>query len=257
MRLACQTLCTDKVHLPLNLVQRPVPLTGVEEVDAQTGDDLASVALFLPVEGKRVEVVATEIEHRINLVLDTLAQPTLHVLIDGVEGIPATRRIAGSVFVFSYRAGADLYPGFHCFYTFIYIAHYFRQVIPAPLGKAASFAILAVVVAVGKAGGVFRIAQVVEVHTVYIIAFHHFADKAHQIFLGLRVSGVQEVLAFVGHADSAFLLGDRFFAKGSHMLAVAQRNRYHPGMAFHAALVAFGYGKSQRVVTGVSAHLSG
>ena len=41
------------------------------------------------------------------------------------------------------------------------------------------------------------------------------------------------------------------------MLAVAQRNGHHPGMALHAALVAFGYGKSQRVVAGVAAYLSG
>ena len=53
--------------------QRPVPFAGVEEVDAQTGNDLASVTLFLPVEGKGIEMIAAEIEHRINLVLDALA----------------------------------------------------------------------------------------------------------------------------------------------------------------------------------------
>ena len=202
-------------------------------------------------------MIATEIEHRINLVLDALAQPTLHVLIDGVEGIPATGGVAGSVFVFSYRAGADLYPGFHGFYTFIYIAYYFRQVVSAPLGKAASFAVFAVVVAVGKTGGVFRIAQVVEVYPVYIVAFHHFADKAHQVLFGLRMSGIQEVFAFVGYADGAFLFGDGLFTEGGYMLAVAQRDGHHPGMALHTALVAFGYGKSQRIVAGVAAHLSG
>ena len=255
--LARQTVGADKVHLPFNLVQRPVPFAGVEEVDAQTGNDLASVTLFLPVEGKGIEMIATEIEHRINLVLDALAQPTLHVLIDGVEGIPATGGVAGSVFVFSYRAGADLYPGFHGFYTFIYIAYYFRQVVSAPLGKAASFAVFAVVVAVGKTGGVFRIAQVVEVYPVYIVAFHHFANKAHQVFFGLWMSGIQEVFAFVGYADGAFLFGDGLFTEGGYMLAVAQRDGHHPGMALHTALVAFGYGKSQRIVAGVAAHLSG
>jgi hypothetical protein len=39
--LARQTVGADKVHLPFNLVQRPVPFAGVEEVDAQTGNDLA------------------------------------------------------------------------------------------------------------------------------------------------------------------------------------------------------------------------
>lgn len=41
------------------------------------------------------------------------------------------------------------------------------------------------------------------------------------------------------------------------MLAVAQWDGYHPGMALHAALVAFGYGKGQWVVAGIAAHLSG
>lgn len=36
-----------------------------------------------------------------------------------------------------------------------------------------------------------------------------------------------------------------------------QRDGHHPGMALHTALVAFGYGKSQRIVAGVAAHLSG
>ena len=41
------------------------------------------------------------------------------------------------------------------------------------------------------------------------------------------------------------------------MLAVAQWDGYHPGMALHTALVAFGYGKGQWVVAGIAAHLSG
>ncbi len=110
----------DKVHLPFDLVQRPVPFAGVEEVNAQTGNDLASVTLFLPVEGKGIEMIATEIKHAIYLVLDALAQPTLHVLIDGVEGIPATGGVAGSVSVFSYGQVLTFTQGFMAF-TPLYI----------------------------------------------------------------------------------------------------------------------------------------
>lgn len=49
---ACQTMCTGEVYLPLYFVYRPVAFIGVEEVDAQSGNNLPSVTLFLPVECK-------------------------------------------------------------------------------------------------------------------------------------------------------------------------------------------------------------
>ena len=45
----------------------------------------------------------------------------------------------------------------------------------------------------------------------------------------------------------------RLRTESGDMLAVAQRNGYHPGMAFHTAFMALGYGEGKRVVTGVAA----
>ena len=57
---ARQAVCTGEVYLPFHLVHSPVAFAGVEEVDAQSGNNLPAVALFLPVEGERIETVAAE-----------------------------------------------------------------------------------------------------------------------------------------------------------------------------------------------------
>jgi hypothetical protein len=94
VRFACQPVGADEVHLAFHLFGGPVTFVGVEEVDTESGDDVASVALFLPVEGKRIKTVAPEIHHRVDLVLDAFAQPALRILIDSEEGIPAFRGVA-------------------------------------------------------------------------------------------------------------------------------------------------------------------
>ena len=217
---ACQTMCTGEVYLPLYFVYRPVAFIGVEEVDAQSGNNLPSVTLFLPVECKRVEAVATEIHHRVDLVLYAFAQPALYILIDGVESIPAARRITGCIAVLAYGAGADLYPGLQCFDAFIEITDDFRDIIPPPLCKVSSVAVFFIGIAVGEAQGVFGIAQVIEVYAVYIVMFHDFTDKAHQVFFGLRMSGIEEIFTFIGHTDSRFTFGDRLLAESGDMPAI-------------------------------------
>lgn len=114
-------------------------------------------------------MITTEINHGIYLILYPFAQPTLCILIDGMESIPAARRIAGSVTVFTYGAGTDLYPGFQGFYTFIEMTDDFCDIIPAPLGKVASFTVLPEIVGVGKTGSILRITQIIEMDTIYVI----------------------------------------------------------------------------------------
>lgn len=52
MGLTCQFVGTDEVHLTLHFIQCPVSFTGIEEIDTQSGNDLATITLFLPVESK-------------------------------------------------------------------------------------------------------------------------------------------------------------------------------------------------------------
>ena len=169
-----------------------------------------------------------------------------------MESIPAARRIAGSVTVFTYGAGTDLYPGFQSFYTFIEMTDDFCDIIPAPLGKVASFTVLPEIVGVGKTESILRITQIIEMDAIYVIFFHNLTYKTHQIFFGLRISGIEEIFPLVRYTNGGFLFGDRGITQIGNMFAVTQWNGYHPGMAFHTAFMTFLYGKSQWVISRVA-----
>ena len=49
---ACQAMCTGEVYLPFHFIHCPVAFTGIEEIDAQSGNNLPTVALLLPVDTK-------------------------------------------------------------------------------------------------------------------------------------------------------------------------------------------------------------
>ena len=117
---AGQVVVAYEVDLPLNLVELPVAFAGVEEVDTQAGNHVAAVALLLPVERKGVEGIAAEVHHGINLVLDAFTQPSLHILVDYMEGIPSLGRVAARVAVLAYGQVLTLTHGFSCF-TPLYI----------------------------------------------------------------------------------------------------------------------------------------
>ena len=255
--LSGQAVGAAEVELAFYLVQRPVALGGVEEVDAQAGDDVAAGGLFLPVEGKGVEVVAAEVEHGVYLVLYALGQPALHVLVHAVEGVPPLGGVSGHVAVFAHGAGAYFDPGLQSLHTIIYMPQDFRQVVAPPLGQVAPLCVAAELGAVGEVACAVGVAQVVQVYAVHVVARHHFADEAHQVFLGLGVAGVEEVLAVVGHADFGLPAGDGPPAQLPGVAAAAQGDGHHPGVALHAALVALFHGKGQGVVARVGVFAAG
>ena len=236
------------MELAFYFVQRPVAFGGVEEVDAQAGDDVAAGGLFLPVEGKGVEVVAAEVEHGVYLVLYALGQPALHVLVHAVEGVPPLGGVSGHVAVFAHGAGAYFDPGLQSLHTIIYMPQDFRQVVAPPLVQVAPLGVAAELGAVGEVARAVGVAQVVQVYAVHVVARHHFADEAHQVFLGLGVAGVEEVLAVVGHADFGLPPGDGPPAQALRVASAAQGDGHHPGVALHAALVALFDAEEERVV---------
>ena len=248
---------TDEAKLSFYFIKAPVSFARVQEVNAQPWDDMPSVALFLPVEGKGIKVIAPEIHHRIDLVLNAFSEPALHVLVNGMIGVPTAGGIAACIPVFTHGAGADFYPRLQLFYFPIDISENFRQIIPPPLFQAPSPAPLVVVIAVGESAGMFGIAQKVEVHTIYVVACHHLTHQAHQIFFGFRVSSVEIPLPSVRHTNVAVRLGDGACPQVIHMFAVSQRQRHHPGMTLHTALVALFDGESQRVIAWVTVLFSG
>ena len=90
--------CTDAAreeHLPADDIKLPVLLPFVQEVDAQSGDNLPSVAVVLPVDGKWIEMLAVEIHHGEENVQDAFTQPRLCVLMNGITRIPAVTALLG------------------------------------------------------------------------------------------------------------------------------------------------------------------
>ena len=73
MSFASHAFGSDEVDLAFNLFHVPIAFAGMEEVYAQTGNDMTPVALLLPVEGEGVEAVSSEIHHGVYLVLYTFA----------------------------------------------------------------------------------------------------------------------------------------------------------------------------------------
>ena len=88
------------VHLGTDFVEGPSAFAGVEEVDAESGHDGVSVAVLEPVEEKGVVVVAREVHHGEEHVLEVLAEPELGVLPDGVVAVPSASAVATGVGIF-------------------------------------------------------------------------------------------------------------------------------------------------------------
>ena len=166
-------------------------------------------------------MVTPEVKHGIYLILYAFTQPTLCILVNSMKSIPSAGRITGGITVFSYRAGTYLYPGLQSFHTFVEVSDDFRNVIPAPLGEVASFAIFPEIIGVWESGSILRITQIIEVDAIHVIFFHNLAYKAHQIFFGCRISGIEEVFTLIRHTNSGFLFGYGGIAQIGNMLAIA------------------------------------
>ena len=174
-----------------------------------------------------------------------------------MESIPATWRVPGGIFVFSYRASAYLYPWFDLFYTFIYIAHYVCQIVSTPLVQCPAFAVTAEVIAIRKTGRIFGVTQVVEMYTVYIITGYHFPHQLHQVFFRRRVSRIEEIFIFIGNTYLFSFFRNGFISQFGHMLFVSQRKGYHPGMTFHTPLMTLAHSKSQWIISRIAIYFSG
>lgn len=74
-----------------------------------------------------------------------------HVLVDGVESVPAARRITGGIAVLAHGAGADFHPGLQRLDALIEIADYFGDIVPPPLREVASVSVFLIGIAVGEA----------------------------------------------------------------------------------------------------------
>ena len=132
----------------------------MHEINSQSGDYPSSVFVLLPVKGKRIKLVAKEVHHGEDGIMDSFFQPFLCILINGMISVPSFGRIAVSVSVFPYGRAADLHPRLQFLDFRIDLSDDTGNVVPSPLGFLLLMSIFPVRVFVGKVFSLFRITDV-------------------------------------------------------------------------------------------------
>ena len=94
---------SDMIHFCRHVIDVPLSFFRIEKVDAQSWNHNLAMALFLPVDGKRIEVFVLEIHHREELVHQTALEPALCILADLRVCIPAKTSVSAQVIILSYR----------------------------------------------------------------------------------------------------------------------------------------------------------
>lgn len=89
------------MHFAGDVHEAPILFTWRHEIDAETGHNDFSLRLFLPVYGKRVEVVVLEIHHGEEFIHQSVAQPVLGILQHFGACIPAMTPVSCQIISFS------------------------------------------------------------------------------------------------------------------------------------------------------------
>ena len=195
------------------------------------------MALFLPVDGKRIEVFVLEIHHREEFVHQTALEPALCILADLRICIPAKAPVSAQVIILSYRWAAHFYPRLFSLHCIVNLSYDVGD-IPASLFSA-HFDVPG-----------FRVTDVVEVNTVYIIFMGDFPADVCQIITCPTVFRIHVSVGSNLLDEFRHLLSEGFAAE---CVPFSYRDGYHPRMQFHTALMAFVDGKLQGIIARTSA----
>ena len=106
--------------------------------------------------------------------MNTFFQPFLGILVNCMISVPATGGISAGIPVFADGGAAHLDPGLEGLDVGIEPAYNLRDVVAPPLFQLLAFAVFPVGVLVGKAVGLFGVADVVEMDAVYVITRSYF-----------------------------------------------------------------------------------
>lgn len=245
--------CTDAAreeHLPADDIKLPVLLPFVQEVDAQSGDNLPSVAVVLPVDGKWIEMLAVEIHHGEENVHDAFTQPRLCVLMNGITRIPAVTALLGKVGVFAYRRAAELDPGTYFLDGLVYFPDDAGYVCASPFVLVLSFPVFPERAGVIEGNALFRIADIIEVDAVNRIVADDFLTDAGNVVACFRHSGVHHPLVTATLAHFRMSAGQSLLAQCAGGPGFAYGECDDPCVQFHSSFVAFLNGKFQWVVEG-------
>ena len=220
------------VHLTTDVGKHPLPFRGRKKIDAQPRDDRPAVRILSPVDGKRKEVVVLEIHHRIELVHESVAKPSLSILTDARISIPSTAGITGEVVGLADGRTTQFHPRLQRLHPLVNGADDAGDVFTPRVPVHRDFPRL-------------RITDIVEMHTVdVIVARHlltHISDIAGSLFL-LRVH--ESLVAYLPNRQRP---AAQVPATGT--VPLAYRNADHPRMNLHSPAMALLHGKLQRVVT--------
>ena len=164
----------EVVELTLNSREGPVLLLRVQEIDAEAGSHLAPCGLLLPVGSEGIEVVAVEVHHREEDVVDAGAQPPYSILVHGIAGVPTARAVARQVGIFAHRRAADLDPRLGGVRLVVDTPYYARDVVASPLClRLSAYGITLIGLGVGKRRCVLGITDVIEMDAIDIIVLHY------------------------------------------------------------------------------------
>ena len=227
-----ETKLPKHVHLLRDRHEWPVPFTSVKHVGGHAWSHNPTIGTLFPVDGKRIEVVVTEVHHREKRIHHTRTKPLLGVLAYRRAGIPSARRIATQVLGLANGRTTHHYPWLQTLHSLADGCCYGRNV-SAPL----------------LPGNLqlprFRVADIVQMDSIHIVATDDFLADISQIgscLYALRI-----------HIAVRSYLLDQLRIALAQCHAASRRpfahgNRHHPRMKLHASLMALVDGKLKGIV---------
>ena len=246
--LSAQSLLTQEMEFVGDVTQWPVCLLWRQEIDAQSGHVQTARGLLTPVGSKGIEMVTPEIHHGIEGIMNALAEPPLRILMDGIVAVPSLRGIAAHIPVLAHGTAGDPHPGLECLDGMVECAHDMCHVVAPPLCLVLATPIFFEGGRIGEGGGIFGIADVVEMQSVEVITLHQFGAELLQVVGRTGHTGVEVILPVVLLHQFGVLAVQSLLAHLACLFHLIDGEGHHPGMEFHATLVALLNGKLQRVV---------
>lgn len=227
-----KTEVAQHTHLAGDHLEGPVFLTRMEHVDSKAWGHDASIAMLLPVDCKRIEVVALEIHHGEEGIHESAAQPSLGILTHGGVGIPTRTAITAQIVELTDGRAREHDPGLDGFHGPVDLADDIGDILSALIATHLQFPRL-------------RVADIVEMDAIHIVAACYFGAEARQIVARLRHLGIHIALVANLTDEVGKALADLLAAIG---VPLANGDGDNPGMALHTALVALVDAELQGIV---------
>ena len=164
----------------------------------------------------------------------SFAQPALGILADGGIGVPSITAKTAQIVILAYRRARHLHPGFLCLHRPMDLANDAGDVAPSLLTGVLELPC-------------FRVADIVEVDAVDVVAARHLTADAGDVVARLRQFGIH--IVFLADLDDALgvILAELLTTV---VVGLADGDGDNPGVTLHATLVTLVDAELQRVIAG-------